>query len=86
MALELKSAGDMAAATPNAEAFARNPRRVILPSLNILSSFSKVVMIFLLFAAKQPGSVQRPHVKSFALFQNCFSSNAPLKYLPDRYP
>jgi hypothetical protein len=59
----LKKAGDAAAATPNAEAFARNSRRVILPSLNMLSSFSKVFMIFLLSPAKQPCSVLWPRDK-----------------------
>ena len=46
----------MAAAIPNADAFARNSRRVILPSLNISVSFSNVVKIILLSPAKQPGS------------------------------
>jgi hypothetical protein len=56
LALDPKIAGEMAAATPNADAFARNSRRVIFPFLNISANLSNVVIIFsfLLFSAKQP--------------------------------
>jgi hypothetical protein len=57
LALDPKIAGNMVAAIPKADALARNSRRVICPSLNIPTSFSKVVMIFLLSPAKQPYSV-----------------------------
>jgi hypothetical protein len=57
LALDPKIAGDIAVAIPNADVLARNSRRVILPFLNMLSSFSKVFMIFLLSPAKQPCSL-----------------------------
>ena len=43
--VELHNAGDTAAASPSAETLAINSRRVILPSVNILSNFFNSDMI-----------------------------------------